>query len=166
VSLVVVLGGTRSGKSAVAERLAAEAAGAADRAVTYVATGEVTDPDMAERVRLHRARRPQRWTTVEVAAGPALPAVLAGCDGVVLVDSVGTWVARHHDFVVDAGALVDALVARSAPTVLVAEEVGLAVHPPTGLGRRFVDVVGSVNQAVVAVADRAVLVVAGRIVEL
>ena len=124
-SVTLVLGGTRSGKSAVAERLAAELASSAE-----------------------------------------LPAVLVHLDGSVLVDSLGTWVASAPELEIDAPALVHALQARSGSTVLVSEEVGLAVHPATAVGRAFVDAVGQLNQTMAAVAERVLLVVAGRTLEL
>src|SRR4030095_8029561 len=89
--ITLVLGGTRSGKSEVAESLAA---GIADR-VTYVATGSPSDADMAARIAAHRARRPAGWATVEAAVD--LPDVLAAADGPAIVDSLGTWVAAHAD---------------------------------------------------------------------
>jgi adenosylcobinamide kinase/adenosylcobinamide-phosphate guanylyltransferase len=75
-------------------------------------------------------------------------------------------VARCDGFFVDSAALVQALRSRSAPTVVVSEEVGLGVHPETEVGRRWRDALGEVNQAVAAAADRVVLVVAGRTLEL
>jgi adenosyl cobinamide kinase/adenosyl cobinamide phosphate guanylyltransferase len=166
VTLTVVLGGIRSGKSAVAEQLAADAAADRGEPVTYIATGRAADADMAARIEIHRARRPASWSTLEVTDGPDLPGLLLELSGVALVDSLGTWVASHHDFELDAAALTDSLARRRSSTIVVAEEVGLSIHPPTPLGRLFVDVLGSLNQAVAAVADRAMLVVAGRIVEL
>lgn len=156
--ITLVLGGARSGKSAVAERLAGTD-------VVYVATAEVTDDDFAARVTAHRDRRPASWSTVE--AGPDLPAVVAGLpDRPALVDSLGTWVARCDGFAADGVALATALRARAADTVVVSEEVGLGVHPETDVGRRWRDALGEVNQLVAAVADRVLLVVAGRTVEL
>ena len=67
-SIHLVLGGIRSGKSAYAEDLAAEIA--AGRPVTYIATGTVTDDEMAERIRRHRERRPAEWRTVEAPLNP------------------------------------------------------------------------------------------------
>lgn len=165
-SVTLVLGGTRSGKSTVAERLAAELASRGGGTVTYVATASVTDVDMAHRVAAHQARRPTTWSTVELASSTELPAVLAHLDGSVLVDSLGTWVASAPDLDVDAQALVHALQVRSGSTVLVSEEVGLAVHPATAVGRAFVDALGDLNQTVAAVAQRVLLVVAGRTLEL
>jgi adenosyl cobinamide kinase/adenosyl cobinamide phosphate guanylyltransferase len=158
--ITLVLGGTRSGKSEVAERLA----GALGPRVTYVATGRITDDDMAARIERHRARRPAGWATVE--AGPDLPAVLAGVDGPALVDSLGTWVAGYPDLTPDAPALCRALAGRSAGTVVVSEEVGLGFHAPTEVGRRFADELGTLNQAVADVADRVLLVMAGRVLPL
>ena len=164
--VTLVLGGTRSGKSTVAERLAAECASRGGGTVTYVATASVTDEEMARRVAAHQARRPAAWSTVELASSTELPAVLAHLDGSVLVDSLGTWVASAPDLEVDAQALVHALQVRSGSTVLVSEEVGLAVHPATAVGRAFVDALGDLNQAVATVAQRVLLVVAGRTLEL
>ncbi len=164
--VTLVLGGTRSGKSTVAERLAAKLASSGGGIVTYVATASVTDEEMARRVAAHQARRPTTWSTVELASSAELPAVLAHLDGSVLVDSLGTWVTSAPDLDVDAAALVHALQARSGSTVLVSEEVGLAVHPATAVGRAFVDALGHLNQTVAAVAERVLLVVAGRTLEL
>ena len=164
--VTLVLGGTRSGKSTVAERLAAERASSGGGTVTYVATASVTDEEMARRVAAHQARRPTTWNTVELASSAELPAVLVHLDGSVLVDSLGTWVASAPDLDVDAAALVHALQVRAGSTVLVSEEVGLAVHPATAVGRAFVDALGHLNQTVAAVAERVLLVVAGRALEL
>lgn len=165
--IVLVLGGSRSGKSAVAESMAARLAGV-DGAVTYVATATLdpTDADHAARIDAHRARRPASWTTVECTEPAGLPGVLTSTAGVVLLDSLGTWVAGHPDLDPDPGPLVEGLRMRPATTIVVSEEVGLAPHAPTELGRRFADSLGRVNQAVSAVADRALLVVAGRALKL
>ncbi|HEV7761751.1 MAG TPA: bifunctional adenosylcobinamide kinase/adenosylcobinamide-phosphate guanylyltransferase [Acidimicrobiales bacterium] len=158
--ITLVLGGTRSGKSELAERIAASW----QRPVTYVATGRVTDDDMAERIARHQRRRPDHWATVE--AGADLPAVLVSVEGPVLVDSLGTWVAGFPDLRPDVPGLCAALAKRSADTVVVSEEVGLGVHPVTELGRRFADALGELNRAVADVADEVLLVVAGRVLPL
>ena len=155
MSVTLVLGGARSGKSVVAERLVG------DGAVTYVATGVAAD--MPERVAAHRARRPAGWTTVET---DDVPGSVEAAPGPVLVDSLTTWVARAPAFEVDARALCRAASGHHADVVLVSDEVGLGVHPSTEVGRRFRDALGLVNQAVAAVADEALLVVAGRALRL
>ncbi|MGH9153193.1 MAG: bifunctional adenosylcobinamide kinase/adenosylcobinamide-phosphate guanylyltransferase [Acidimicrobiales bacterium] len=158
--ITLVLGGARSGKSDVAERMAAAAGGA----VTYVATGTAVDADMAARIEEHRRRRPAGWTTVE--SGADLPAALARAEGTVLVDALGTWLAGAADLAVDADALCAALAGRSGDTVVVSDEVGLGVHPSTEAGRRFRDALGTLNRRVADLADRVVLVVAGRVLPL
>lgn len=158
--LTLLLGGARSGKSEVAEALA----GQAEPPVTYVATGRATDADMAERIRLHRARRPPQWRTVE--AGPDLAGVLDGLAGTVLIDALGTWVAGVADFAVDVDGLCAALTRRRGRTVVVSDEVGLGVHPETEVGRLYRDALGGLNRAVAARADDVWLVVAGRALRL
>ena len=83
-----------------------------------------------------------------------------------IVDSLGTWVTLHAGLAVDADDLLAALADRTASAVIVSEEVGLAVHPVSEMGRRYVDVLGVLNQQVAAVADRVLLVVAGRVIDL
>jgi cobalamin synthase/adenosyl cobinamide kinase/adenosyl cobinamide phosphate guanylyltransferase len=156
--ITLVLGGVRSGKSEVAERLAGPGPG------TYLATGLVApdDDDFADRVARHRARRPPAWATVEEPR--AVPEVLARLHGPVLLDALGTWVA--NDLRPDIDGLVDALVSRRGDTVVVSEEVGLGVHPVSEVGRLFADVLGQANRRIADVADRCLLVVAGRVIEL
>jgi len=156
--ITLVLGGVRSGKSEVAERLAGPGPG------TYLATALVSpgDDDFAERVAGHRARRPAGWVTVEEPR--AVPAVLARLHGPVLLDALGTWIA--NDLRPDVDALVAALVTRRGDTVVVSEEVGLGVHPVSEVGRLFADRLGEANRRVAEVADRCLLVVAGRVIEL
>jgi adenosyl cobinamide kinase/adenosyl cobinamide phosphate guanylyltransferase len=158
--ITFLLGGTRSGKSELAEQLAGRAAEAGSHPVTYVATGRVTDADMAARIAAHQARRPSGWATVE--AGDDLPEVLEALPGPALVDSLGTWVAGFPDLDPDPSALCTALQGRPADTIVVSEEVGLGVHAPTEAGRRFADSLGTLNQAVADIADHVLLVIAGR----
>lgn len=155
--ITVVIGGTRSGKSDLAARLAA----AHGEPVTVIVPTVVADEDFARRVRDHQARRPDSWTTVE--CGPALPAAVHAASGTVLIDSLGSWVAGTDQFAVDTDALLDTLRARTDPTVVVTEEVGLSVHPATDSGLRFTDRLGALNAAIAAVADEVLLAVAGRV---
>ena len=158
---MVVLGGARSGKSEYAERCAARL----PEPVSYVATACVEgDADLAARVAEHRARRPPSWATIE--SGPDLGCVLRATRGTVVLDALGPWVASAADFDVDAPALCAALTERAGDTVVVSDEVGLGVHPSTAAGQRFRDALGALNQAVAAVADEVVLVVAGRALRL
>lgn len=159
--ITLVLGGARSGKSGFAERLAASL----PQPVVYIATAAAgDDADFDARIAEHRARRPGHWTTVE--SGRDLPGALASLRGSVLVDSLGTWVAGHPGFEADADALCATLTAHQGDVVVVSEEVGLGVHPSTAVGGRFRDALGSLNQAVAAVAGDVYLVVAGRALRL
>jgi adenosylcobinamide kinase / adenosylcobinamide-phosphate guanylyltransferase len=167
VSRVLVLGGSRSGKSAFAESLVA---GRED--VTYLATsaGAPDDADWAARVAAHRARRPAGWSTLETTA----PSDLLR-RGTVLVDSVTTWVAALMDETgvwtdePDSGqrlagrcdALVNAWAMTPAHVVAVSDEVGLGVVPETRAGRLFRDALGEVNQRLAGTADEVWFVVAG-----
>jgi adenosylcobinamide kinase/adenosylcobinamide-phosphate guanylyltransferase len=162
VSLTFLVGGARSGKSTLAVALAANWEGP----VTVIATGEAGDEEMAERIRLHRAERPQEWATVEEPL--ELDAALAAADptAAVIVDCLSLWVAnlleRGDDVETCSERAVATAQARSAPTVVVSNEVGLGVVPASQLGRRYRDVLGRVNQQWAAAADEAAFVVAGR----
>ncbi len=160
--ITLVLGGARSGKSALAEQLAGDLPGP----VTYLATAlpDADDADHVARIRVHRERRAAGWVTVE--AGTELVNALLVTAGTAIVDSLGSWVAAHDDLAVDLDGLLAALNARVGDTVLVSEEVGLGVHPSSELGRRFRDSLGSVNLAVAEVATTVLLVVAGRVLPL
>lgn len=179
---VLVLGGARSGKSAVAEGLVAGAP-----AVVYVATGGADDAELAERVAAHRARRPAAWTTVETRDLAA--AIAAAAPGsAVLVDALGPWLAGRMTaqglwardgldvaplgaagrraaaaVVAEARAAWDAAAAHDGgPVVLVADESGWGLTPPDPSSRRWLDLAGDVVADLAADADRVLLVVAGR----
>jgi adenosylcobinamide kinase/adenosylcobinamide-phosphate guanylyltransferase len=171
--ITLVLGGTRSGKSEVAERLLESVGGS----VTYVATGPAADAardqGWAARVLAHRARRPGSWATVEVAQGDDLGSLLRRIEDPLVVDSLGTWVAGLEDFGTRDDApftsVLEAFTERrdaGRVTVVVSEEVGLGVHPATAIGGEFRDALGMLNRRTADVADRVLLVVAGRVHEL
>jgi adenosyl cobinamide kinase/adenosyl cobinamide phosphate guanylyltransferase len=119
---------------------------------------------MAARIAQHRARRDARWRTVESPRG--LPAALAEATSQpVLVDCLTLWLTNlmlgDHDVPAATEALLAVLAARTAPTVLVANEVGLGVVPEHRLGRDFRDAAGVLHQRLAARADRVLLMVAG-----
>ena len=159
-AVTLVLGGARSGKSAYAEALAAEAASA-----LYLATAQAHDAEMVERIRHHRERRGRRWTTVEepIALVTALKQH-AQPDRPVVVDCLTLWLsnlmAAGRDVDDETARLVEGLADPAGPVVLVANEVGLGIVPETPLGREFRDHAGRLNQAVARIADRVVFVVA------
>lgn len=164
MSVILLLGGARSGKSEMAEAMAAAEGARLGAGITYVAGAADPrgDPEWSARIERHRRRRPEDWDTVEAAddlAGTLSRQELA--PRVVLMDSLGSWLARRADFAWD-GRLIDALARRQAPTLVVSEEVGMGVHPSTPAGRAFRDALGRLNTEVARVADSAYLVVAGR----
>ncbi len=163
-----LVGGARSGKSALAVTLAAQQSAP----VAFVATAEGFDADMAERIAAHRRDRPS-WPTIEapVELGSALGQVPVG--HLVIVDCLTVWVANlfHHlpglaDRRIRYDALVEVLGDRSDPTIIVSNEVGLGLHPETSIGREYRDEIGRLNQGVAALADRSLLLVAGRALRL
>lgn len=158
-SITLVLGGARSGKSRHAEGLLAACPGP----WLYVATAEIRDEEMRARVDAHRARRGESWITREVPL--ALADCLAESDRPALVDCLTLWLTNlmlaEQDIEAAAGALLAALDARPAPTVLVANEVGLGIVPDNALARRFRDEAGRLNQRLAAAADYVVFLAAG-----
>ena len=159
--VTLVLGGARSGKSAYAERLV-EAHGPG----LYVATGEAGDGEMAERIRRHKERRGNSWTTVEepLDLAGALTANVAP-DLAVLVDCLTLWLNNLMGAKLDVDAeverLLDAVARLAAPVVFVTNEVGLGIVPDNEAARAFRDAAGRLNQAVAEAADRVVFVAAG-----
>jgi adenosylcobinamide kinase/adenosylcobinamide-phosphate guanylyltransferase len=165
VSLTFLLGGARSGKSALAVELAREWAGP----VAFIATGEAGDDEMAERIRLHREERPDGWATLEVPLDLRQAVEKVPQESAIVLDCLSLWVSNllgrgdEPAEVESESAAVAALAARrQALTVVVSNEVGLGVVPATELGRRFRDVLGRVNAGWAQEAEHAALVVAGR----
>lgn len=165
MTLLVLIGGARAGKS----DLALELARRSGREVTFVATAEARDGEMAGRIARHRAERPESWTTVEepLELGRAVSA--SGSERFVIVDCLTLWVANllergdgADDVLEAARAVAAAAAARPAPVVAVTNEVGLGVVPATSAGRAYRDLLGAVNRVFVGRARRAFLVVAGR----
>jgi adenosylcobinamide kinase/adenosylcobinamide-phosphate guanylyltransferase len=175
MTTTLVLGGARSGKSAYAEKLAAQSG----RTVVYIATARSGDGEMAARIAQHRSDRPQHWCTVEE------PLLLADAirrhgadDTLILVDCLTLWLSNlmfsdggdYPDvgtiklaplFSEQRAALLDALQSARGDVVLVSNEVGMGIVPMGAVSRCFLDEAGRLNQAVAAVCDRAVFVAAG-----
>lgn len=159
---LLVLGGTRSGKSRYAEDAARRLGG---KRVAYLATARSGDPEMDARIAAHRRRRPATWSTLEVGLDLAAAVAAAPAEHALLVDSLTLWVAT----LLEAGEPVGgrwsgaeaAIGKRDGPVILVSDEVGLGLVPASALGRRFRDELGTLNQEVAAFTDEVVLVVAG-----
>lgn len=160
----LILGGARSGKSALAERLA----GDSGREVVYIATAQAHDDEMRARIAHHRGRRPAHWSCVEEPL--ALAEVLrlhARLDRCLLVDCLTLWMSNllidpeAARFERERDALLDALPTLPGEMLLVSNEVGLGIVPMGALSRRFVDEAGRLHQAVATQCERVLFVTAG-----
>ena len=175
--LILITGGARSGKSAFAERLAMRG-----KRVLFAATAEALDDDMARRIAAHRSSRPAEWDTLEEprslpeairrkAAGAAVPY------DTIIVDCLTIWVSNLlllHEGNADAEArildaakkLLDVHESSDATWIVVTNEVGLGVVPPSSLGRTYRDTMGRVNSLVASRADKVYLMAAGLALDL
>jgi len=159
--LTLVLGGAASGKSTFAETLVLQ--GGSDP--VYIATAQIFDDEMAEKVLQHREMRGAGWITIEepldvpsalAQVGPAQP---------VLIDCATLWLTNlvlgEHDVVAHTDRLITALSACNGPVVIVSNEVGQGIVPDNALSRKFRNAQGRLNQRLAAEADLVVAVMAG-----
>lgn len=167
MGFVLLLGGARSGKSDRATRLATESG----MRVTFIATATPGDDEMSERISRHRFVRPAGWSTVEAPLDLHDALVATPPDHFVVVDCLTLWVSN----LLGAGVSAHEILARAErasgematrPGVVVSNEVGLGIVPANELARTFRDVLGGVNAAFARCAERSVLMVAGRSLEL
>jgi len=171
----LVFGGARSGKSAYAEKLAAESG----KEVVYIATARAGDGEMSTRIAHHRQQRPAEWRTVEetLALANAIEQ-WAAPHRLILVDCLTLWLsnlmfsdgAEYPDvgdialpalFHAERERLLQTLADCTSDVVLVSNEVGMGIVPYGAISRSFTDEAGRLNQAVAAICDRAVFVAAG-----
>jgi adenosylcobinamide kinase / adenosylcobinamide-phosphate guanylyltransferase len=177
----LIIGGARSGKSA----LAALRAGQSGLAVVYLATAEAKDAEMARRIAHHQERRPVHWARVEEPL--QLAAALrrhAAADTCILVDCLTLWLSNlffagraaaqaeageavHCELLTgQSAALLESLPGLPGRLILVSNEVGCGIVPMNALARIFADEQGRLNQKVAAACDRVTLTVAGLPLEL
>ncbi|MFT3977027.1 MAG: bifunctional adenosylcobinamide kinase/adenosylcobinamide-phosphate guanylyltransferase [Sphingomonas bacterium] len=159
---LLVLGGARSGKSRYAQARAETHGGE----LVFVATAEIFDEEMADRIRRHRADRDARWRTVE--APIDLPDAIrreSGEGRLLLVDCLTLWASNillaERDAEADIARLISAIGAAEGPLILVSNEVGLGIVPDNALARRFRDLAGTINQRVAAAVAEVQLLAAG-----
>lgn len=159
--LTLVLGGARSGKSVYAEGLLA-----GRPAPVYIATARILDAEMAARVRLHQARRPAHWITVEEPLDLTGALEIQARPGrAVLVDCLTLWLSNLLLAGQDVPAAIERLCGTvpslAGPVVFVANEVGLGIVPDTPLARAFRDHAGRLNQALAARCQTVSFIAAG-----
>ena len=160
----LILGGVRSGKSRMAEQRAL----ASGLQVVYVATAQVRDAEMQQRVAEHQARRPDHWLSVE--AGHNLAEVLqleASAQRCLLVDCMTLWLTQllcdtdEQQLRRECAALVEALPRLPGQVILVSNETNMGIVPLGELSRRYCDEAGRLHQQVAAICERVTLMVAG-----
>ncbi|MCL2336946.1 MAG: bifunctional adenosylcobinamide kinase/adenosylcobinamide-phosphate guanylyltransferase [Firmicutes bacterium] len=169
--VILVTGGARSGKSEVAEQLAAGFTGP----VIYLATAGVCDEEMKQRVHKHRERRPAHWVTVEETQRLTMVLEKAAIGSCVLVDCLTLWLTNllldespleEKEILAELARLIETARSRDLTLILVSNQVGCGVVPENRLARLFRDLAGLVNRQAAAQADLVYLVTAGIPVEL
>lgn len=166
MTIILVTGGARSGKSLIAETRCLNMAPKAAYIATAMGYGPDGgfDPEMTARIDTHRARRGAQWTTfaAPLDLGRALDQAVGQPR---LVDCLTLWLTNlmlgGHDIPAETEALISALTRATDPTILVTNEVGMGIVPENALARAFRDAQGILNQRIAAVADEVILAVAG-----
>lgn len=166
---VFLIGGARSGKSSLAVKLAHRS----QVEVTVVVTGTPSDPEMADRIRRHRAKRPVAWRVIEAPVDLTVALTAAEEGSFLVLDCLTLWVSNlmadgkdEPEIVRAAEEVSAALARRSGDGVVVTNEVGSGIVPMTALARAYRDALGRVNSVFAETAARSLLVVAGRTLEL
>lgn len=162
----LVLGGVRSGKSQFAERWIAEQRSE----IVYIATSQILDEGMAERVAQHRAYRPEHWTTIEepiqlastlerVAARYPMAGVIVECCSLWLTNLLCA--ENEEQLALERERFLEIFADYPLPIILVSAEVGLGIMPLNALARRYGDEIGVLNQKLAQLCDEVTLVTAG-----
>lgn len=167
--IVLIGGGVRSGKSSFAVELAQRLG----QKRTFIATATRVDEEMSVRIDRHQLERQGAFTTVEAPIGLAESLTsLPPCD-VVVIDCLTLWLSNLllekrsvEEILEEVDLVIRALQERRFHALLVTNEVGMSVHPPTALGRAFVEVCGWAHQRVARVADEIYLAVLGAVVRI
>lgn len=163
--MTLILGGARSGKSKFALELAKKQC----KHVAYIATMPICDEEMKERVNLHKKSRPKHWITIEAQKGliPYLKNIPKNIDGI-FIECIGTYVSNlmmekfsDAEILKNIKEVLKYLKNINKKVFIVSNEVGSGVVPDTVLGRRFRDIVGSINQVIARDAREVYLVTAG-----
>ena len=165
MTTTLILGGAKSGKSYVAEKLALSATEKGARP-TYIATAQAFDEEMSGKIKQHRDRRGNKWHTVEAAL--KLPEAISSTSSpkrAILVDCLTLWLSNLIHVGLDAAQefdkLIEAIENARGPLILVSNEVGQGIVPNNQLARRFRDLAGELNQVCAISCDKVIFVVAG-----
>jgi adenosyl cobinamide kinase/adenosyl cobinamide phosphate guanylyltransferase len=167
MAMTLLIGGARSGKSALALQIARRWGGP----VTFIATAEGRDEEMRSRIEQHRVERDEAWTTVEEPVEIARAVADAPRDHLVILDCLTLWAANLMDRYIRDGegrakeaAAVSAN--RSSPTIVITNEVGAGIVPDNQMARVYRDLLGSINSLFAAYARDVLLLSAGRVLSM
>jgi len=166
--IYLITGGQRSGKSSYAQKLAS---GLSESPI-YVATARRWDPEFELRIERHIEDRDESWTTIEVEK--ELGSVPAARGEVMVIDCITLWLTNFFtdlesdvDRCLEEGRKeIEKLITRGGTFIFVTNEIGMGIHPSTSVGRKFVDLLGKVNQYIAGKADKVTLMVSGIPVEI
>lgn len=169
MTIILVTGPARSGKSEWAERLATQSAEKNGQQIVYIATAKknASDPEWQARIAQHQLRRPSHWQVQEVPMALAAAIHPIHCQThCLLIDSLGTWLANlieqpDDEWHIAQQAVIQALGQTAADVIIVAEETGWGVVPAYELGRRFRDRLGTLSRRIGEIAADVYLVTSG-----
>jgi adenosylcobinamide kinase / adenosylcobinamide-phosphate guanylyltransferase len=167
-AVTLLIGGARSGKSALALEIARKCGGP----VTFIATGEPRDEEMTKRIAQHRAERDPAWTTLEAPIEVAEAISNTPEGGLIIVDCLTLWVSNLFDRGIEregdarARDMSAALGRRATPALVITNEVGSGIVPDNAAARAYRDLLGSINSILAAEADHVLLVSAGRVISM
>ncbi|MFW5789977.1 MAG: bifunctional adenosylcobinamide kinase/adenosylcobinamide-phosphate guanylyltransferase [Bacillota bacterium] len=175
--VVFIIGGARSGKSSLAEKIAAGQENKYGRQIIYLATAKAKDKEMGNRIEKHQKQRPDNWWTIEAELYPyqAIKSAEIPDKSVVILDCLTLLLTNHmineEEFKLqkikeELKDFIKALNEKNCLIIFVANETGLGIVPASKLGRQFRDEAGRLNQWVAAQSDKTFFTVAGIPMEL
>ena len=168
MSTTLIIGGARSGKSALALEIARKWGGP----VTFIATAEARDEEMAERIAQHRAERDPAWTTLEAPIEVAEAISGTPPEALIILDCLTLWVSNLFDRGIErdgearARDAIAALASRATPSLVITNEVGSGIVPDNPYARRYQDLLGTINSMFASDARNVLLISARRVVSM
>ncbi|HJT37730.1 MAG TPA: bifunctional adenosylcobinamide kinase/adenosylcobinamide-phosphate guanylyltransferase [Actinomycetota bacterium] len=167
MTMTLIVGGARAGKSALALEIARKWGGP----VTFVATAEARDEEMTERIARHRAERDDSWATLEEPIDLAASIATIPPDHLIVLDCLTLWASNVmdrdiRDGEVRARQISLALASRAAPTLVITNEVGSGIVPDNAAARAYRDLLGALNSIFASDARDVLMVVAGRAISM